>query len=1171
MKIREAFVRQIDRDIEGVIKADDREHLLTEVDEFVITTEAGEQLERLLTNYTSLRPASGVWISGFFGSGKSHLLKMLALLLENRQVDGLSVVESFQRKCGQSRPMLKGLIAKTTDIPSQSILFNIDQEASIVTKQDDDAVLGVFLRVFNEACGYYGKRPHVAQFERDLDKRGLLAAFKGEYQRLKGQAWELGRETALLDGPVIDRAYAAVAGHEGAAPSGILEGYSREVQLSIADFADMVHDYVQARGKSFRLNFFVDELGQFVAGSVKLMTNVQTIAESLATRCRGQATLIVTAQEAIEEVIGDLGQESLQDFSKIQDRFDVRLQLTSANVDEVVKRRLLEKTPTAEACLKRLYERDAGNLDTLFSFQDGSRDYRRPRDAAEFTASYPFMPYQYELFKQTMLQLSTHNAFSGRHTAIGERSMLGVFQQVAVSMAEDDLGPLATFDQMYAGIQGTLRGLMVDAILAAERVLHDPFAVRVLKALFLVKYVREFRATPRNIRILLQPSLDADVTALDARIAAALDLLERQTFIERNGDVYAFLTNEEKDVEVEIKNTPVEQQEMLKEIDDLIFPVLKDPRIRHEPSQRDFGFVRMVDDVTFNRETELIIRIITPLFEHRGNLDQLKANAMAQPRLTVVLPDDRRFMSDVRLCLQTDTYVRQNSGLQPSESRQRILDGRRAQNEQRRQQLQARIRELLVEATLLVRETPVTVQGPDARGRLREAFLQLVAQVYPNLRMLPQEPFTEDMISQLVRQTTLAPKTEAETALHNAVLADKNAGRQSTIKSLIDAFEKAPYGWSRAAIQCLLAMLSARSESGVDLYQDGRLLERDEVETALTNSRSWPNVQVRAQPIVDRAKVHRLRRFIHEMFDRPAMADDARALADEARNAFEALHQELSALHKQSETFPFLLILPGVLTQLDDLAAKPYTFYLDELPEQADALLACKDDLLDPLRTFMGGDQKTIYQRARTFAQTQRANFGVIGDDRPARLLELLDDADCYRASKMDELATLTQALAQEIARACDDAVADADDEADRMERKLQALDDYQRLAPAQRQQVLQPLGVFRETVRRERNIAQVRLLRQGLAAMELAALNKIAELDEIAAPVAPPDQQEVASPTPAPVAPTPVVRYISEAEARPHGLKSMLSSIEDVDEHVERLRVAFRREISAGKRIRTL
>ena len=164
--IASLFARPIYRYIDGVIKADDQSALRTEVEEYVLTQEAGQRLLAFLEAYNDPSiPATGAWISGFFGSGKSHLLKMLALILENRVIDGKPMLEWFLPKCrkdGVDDIFLQGALQKAVSIPSRSILFNIDQKADIVSKRSTDAVLGVFLKVFNEMSGYFGREPHIA-------------------------------------------------------------------------------------------------------------------------------------------------------------------------------------------------------------------------------------------------------------------------------------------------------------------------------------------------------------------------------------------------------------------------------------------------------------------------------------------------------------------------------------------------------------------------------------------------------------------------------------------------------------------------------------------------------------------------------------------------------------------------------------------------------------------------------------------------------------------------------------------------------------------------------------------------------------------------------------------------------------------------------------------------
>ena len=199
MELNRIFQQPVSRPIEGVIKADDESSLYVELSEYVLTDEVAKRLEHFLDAYNDYHGANGVWVSGFFGSGKSHLLKMLALLLENRVVDSSSALDIFLPKIPKEDELLRAALKKAIAIPSKSILFNIDQKADIISKTQIDALLSVFVKVFNEMCGYFGKQGYIAQFERDLDSREQFEAFKETYQRHAGKPWERGREQALLD------------------------------------------------------------------------------------------------------------------------------------------------------------------------------------------------------------------------------------------------------------------------------------------------------------------------------------------------------------------------------------------------------------------------------------------------------------------------------------------------------------------------------------------------------------------------------------------------------------------------------------------------------------------------------------------------------------------------------------------------------------------------------------------------------------------------------------------------------------------------------------------------------------------------------------------------------------------------------------------------------------
>lgn len=385
MSLKALFQKPVDRPIDPVIKADDEASLRHELEEYVLTNEVSKRLDTFFDAYNNYTDANGVWLSGFFGSGKSHLLKMLALVLENRSIDGTPAADIFLPKCGDNT-LLRADIEKAIAVPSKSILFNIDQKADVISKTQTDALLAVFVKVFDELCGYYGKQPYIAQFERELDHEGQLDGFKSAFEAASGKAWEWGRARPTRISKHVDTAYNAITGQQ---LEHVLDKFRTDYHLSIEDFANQVLTYIKAQAPKFRLNFFVDEVGQYISENVKLMTNLQTIAESFNTKCRGRAWIIVTAQEDMDSVVGEVTDRQANDFSKIQARFKNRMKLTSADVAEVIQLRLLAKTSEANAQLTDIYDREFNNFKTLFDFADGSKTYRNFRDTEHFSKSYP--------------------------------------------------------------------------------------------------------------------------------------------------------------------------------------------------------------------------------------------------------------------------------------------------------------------------------------------------------------------------------------------------------------------------------------------------------------------------------------------------------------------------------------------------------------------------------------------------------------------------------------------------------------------------------------------------------------------------------------------------------------------------------------------------------------
>ena len=862
MKIHELFLKPVDRPIDGVIKADDSRNLQTELEEYVVTRDVARGLGIFTDRYLSDLTANGVWISGFFGSGKSHLLKMLSLVLDGQSLaSGVRPADILLPKIEDE--IVQANLRKASAIPSRSILFNIDQKFDSIGGDHTAPILEVFVKVLNELQGYFGKQGYIARFEHDLDVRGDFVPFKETYSRVNGASWEGDREAlATTRKAAFTKAYAAHFGVSETEAASVMKQVREDYRVSIESFAEMVKRYIDKQPPGFRLNFFVDEAGQFIGQDSKLMLNLQTVAETLGTVCNGRAWVFVTSQADLEGVLGEFRGMEAQDITKIMGRFKTQLTLASADVREVIQKRLLAKREEEPEALTAIYDREKDNLQTLFRFGDNSINLNGWRGSDEFCGFYPFHTYQFDLFQLAIQQLSKHSAFTGKYLSVGERSMLAVFQEVAKAVRDEDVGRLATFDLMYDGIAASIRGDMQTTIKMAERQLGEGIPIRILKALFLLKWVREFKATPRNVAILLIDRSDIDIRAHEQTVREALIKLESESYLQRNGDVFEFLTDTEKDVEMEIKNTEIDESQVADLLSKVLFAdVLRDPKIRYEGNGQDYPYARKLDDELIGREADVAINVVTTEHFHHADPATLAMHNVGKAELMTILPANTSLIDQARLYLKTQKYVQQNTG-SGDETRKAILDQRSQQNSTRRSTIQEVASELLGKAPLYLNGTRLdTVGEGDARNRFAKASQELISFSFPNLRMLKGSYDETTLSSALLDQDDLLTGgiqalSEPEQEILTYVMRNQNNGERTSIEEIIRNFSRRPYGWYPMAV---LTLVSRLFRMGKVELRTTEVLDARAAFALLKNSRQHGSVRVRLQQQFDASKVNALK------------------------------------------------------------------------------------------------------------------------------------------------------------------------------------------------------------------------------------------------------------------------------------------------------------------------
>jgi hypothetical protein len=1164
MKINQFFEKDIHRNIETVIKADDRENISDEVAEYVITHEIGNKIRDFFSSYNEYAGANGVWISGFFGSGKSHLLKILSYVLENKEFDGYYSGELFSEKI-ENDQILKADVISASKVPSESILFNIDQQAQITSKANEDAILKVFYKVFYDHQGFYGFQPHVAEFEFWLQKNGQLADFEAGFNAKSDTPWENARNDYF--DPKVTDALAEILGElngkDAAAYEDILDQIEDKSKQSIDDFCERVMDYIKSKGPHFRLNFFVDEIGQYISDNTKLMLNLQTIAETLATKTKGRSWILVTSQEDMEKVVGDMSKSQQNDFSRIQARFKVKIPLTSANVDEVIEKRLLKKSPEATELLKDLYAKEHAHISTLISFSDSGVQFKGLQGDKDFVNKYPFLPYQFDLFQQCRRALSAHNAFQGKHASVGERSMLGVFQQVIKSIGENGEKTLVGFDKMYEGIRNELRGEIQSSVIMAERNLSSDFAIRVLKTLFLVKYFSNFKPTKRNISVLLIDSMEMDLKGHEAKVQEALNLLENQSYIQRNGEIFEFLTDDEKDIEQEIKDTDIDDQAVIQQLKELFFDeIIKDSKIPYADNKQSYDFTSKIDGASIGREKELAVEIISENYADYSNTTYIASQTMGSSMMRLVLPSNAIFIKDLKMYLKTNKYIKQSQSTSSKVERRRIIQDKQVQNSERRRNLILLSNQLLAGSDVYINGTKQEMgTNSDGKSRVVQAFQILVKTVYSNLRMLGLTTYTEDTIKQILNATqnelfkieqTL---TEAETEILTIINRRKMRSDRSSLSELKDILGSKPYGWYPNAVWSVTAKLYKRGQ--IELKQDSNMLEGGDVLQAFLNSAQYSNTLVQAQEAEDPGAVRALKALYADFLDESCPFTIGKEMALSFKEKLREVLRETERFYVQRSEYPFLSALASPLEKLKNLVSKDYMQLLSQVKSYQDELLDFKELLLDPIKRFMNSEQCGIYDEIRKTLNGDKSNFEYTTGDELEILRQLLDHPKPYEGSLIREAKAAKDSLAEKVISKIDEERKLTSETIYTCVNTLKSETDFEKLSPSEQADILEP---FSEETKKVQNQRYIAILRESRSRIKNVILTN--QLNEINRKSHVPETGVGEKPR------AEIVKVISVGSVKVSFPKSQLKTDADVDAYVEELREEFKKQIQNNRRI---
>ena len=1182
MIVRELFAKDIFRPINGVVKADDVDDntVWQELDEFVVTRELRSHLSKFFSAYAEgienpknvdISGKIGVWIAGFFGSGKSHFLKILGYLLRNavhkNGNQSKRAVEFFNSKIND--PLVFANVKKAVESHTDVILFNIDSKADI--NKGKEAILHVFLKTLNDLQGYCPEHPHIAHMERHLDSKSKLKEFEGEYKRLTGHEWRSERDAYEFNRDEVVAALQKTLAQSKETCERWADGAEEKFSLSVESFAKCVKEYLDKQGDKRRLIFLIDEVGGFIGKDGGLMLNLQTIVENLGTYCKGKAWVVITAQEDLDKVLGDMPRSAANDFSKIQGRFVNRLSLSSANVDEVIQERLLLKVndPQTTKWLSDTYKQKGDILKNQLSFTNCGMTLKQFQHSDEFASNYPFAPYQFQLLQKIFEAIRTRGA-TGLHLAQGERSLLDAFQSAAQAVADMDVGVLVPLYRFYPSIESFLDTAVKRTIdQAKDNLSLKPFDNEILRALFLIRYVDEIKGNIDNLTTLCIDTIDADRIALRRKIEDSLSRLERETLINRSGDNYFFLTNEERDINREIKQVDLSSNEEAKLIGEILFDdILKGSRkYRYSVTKRDFEFNRMCDCHPYGSRNDkaLTVQVFTPMAEIESDAVEdgglLRISGQDGGQVVVRLEDEPTLSREIRQYLQTDKYLKTRADDSTPELTKRIHRNLADDNRERRKRLEIVLETLLSEAKYFVCQQRLTTKSSTPQTAIDASLEYLITNTFPKMGYItkyidePKRELQAVLRANDMQSASLSGTNEkAMEELRDFIELASKANRPIVLFELIEKYAVRPYGWSDDETLILVARLLVLGE--IHLHMNASVLPVDKAYENLISSLKQRKITVVRRSKVDPQKLQDARNLGRTLFSQMG-PDSEDGLHDFLRSHFQAMRTSLVTYKALADTrnYPGADEITNALSIVGAVLAQTESgVFLERFLENKTALEDLHDEFHDINHFYT--HQRTAWDKLKKAADRFQLNKDEL-DTTPeacgafARIKEIILAVCPYKlvheAEGLIEKVELVNSRV--IAKAREDAGNKIRLVYEQLSTELQKINADGGLQKA----CVAPLDTIREAINRHTSVAHI-LQACGHAgpAME-AALLKIEEYLRAKKP----DEQKLVSKPRKEIRPADFVKT------------ACIETEEDIKAFLDALRVELQASLHRGERIR--
>ena len=858
--IGDLLARDLSRKIEEIIQVDqtDEQSVYSEITEYIATDSISDQYAALLKAIAEApsepHESVGIWVSGFFGSGKSSFAKNLGYALENRKVQGHNFADLFKTQI-QNEKISNLLDLINTRFPTEVILFDIakEQDTRRVTQRVAEFIYTCLLRELD-----YAEDFDIAELEIELEAEGRLERFIAKCKKIHGQEWRIVRKGAQR----LSRASAILHDLDPvtypAADSWAHTQRSRDAAISVSKVVHRTFELFGRRRPGKALVLVIDEVGQHVARSGDKIEDLRATIEEYgkvgrnllkARKIPAPCWIVVTSQEKLDEVVAAIDSKRV-DLAKLQDRFGHRVDLAPSDIREVATRRVLAKKDTALPALRKLFSANQGALNAALRLERTSR--KTTVSEEDFTQFYPYPPHYIDIGISIMSGIRLQPG-APRHFGGSNRTIIKQAYEMLVShrtnLAAAPVGTLVTLDRVYELVEGNLSNeRRTDIYDINERFKGEPdkdWALRVAKVICLLEFVRDLPRTELNIAAFLIDKVGgpAPVTQVEAAIKKLYDA----QFIRNTEDGWKLQTAQEKNWETEKKALDPKPRDRNEIIRNALRSNFGEPALRtyRHKDYRTFRIGISVDGTTVGDEGD--IKVSLSVSEDNSELSGLINEIRDESRQKThendlywvfsLSPEIDELVAQVfssRKMVEKYDQLRAQSKITPDEATCLQDEKNLVLNFEAR--LRDKITEALERGTGMFRGVAKDASSLGKNlGEIVKKFLeQIVPDLYPKLEMgsrplhgdepdvflkaadlkaLPQVFYAgEHGLGLVTKEGTKYvpnPNTDIAKEVRDYLVSQHEYGNREAClgKALENRFNGTPYGWERDALRLVLAVL----------------------------------------------------------------------------------------------------------------------------------------------------------------------------------------------------------------------------------------------------------------------------------------------------------------------------------------------------------------------------